>query len=143
MPDSRSDCPPPARSSEQPTIFLVDGDEAVRDAVASALRAAGFRVRAFGSGQPFLEAYSPVRSACLVIDLDLPDMDGIALLRALVAAGRALPTVVTSRRLRRRGLARTLSPLPSLLEKPFGVDELLPLIQGALSTSANARGCGR
>jgi two-component system response regulator FixJ len=143
MPDSCSDCPPPARSAEYPTIFLVDGDEAVRDAVASALRGAGFRVRAFGSGEPFLAAYSPIRPACLVVDLDLPDMDGIALLRALVAAGQALPTIVTSRRLRRRALASVLSPLPRLLEKPFGVDDLLPLIQGALEPRGAACGCGR
>jgi FixJ family two-component response regulator len=139
MPDSRSDAPPLARDPERPTIFLVDGDEAVRDAVASALRAAGFRARAFGSAQPFLAAYRPGHPACLVVDLDLPDMDGIEFLRALAAAGHDLPTIVTSRRLRRRTLASVRSPLPRLLEKPFGINDLLPLIQGALATPAAAR----
>jgi DNA-binding NtrC family response regulator len=72
-----------------------------------------------------------------VVDQDLPDTDGIALLRALVATGRALPAIVTSRRLRRRTMAGVLSPLPILLlEKPFGVDDLLPLIHQALATPA-------
>ena len=140
MPDRRSDPPPAARELGQPTIFLVDADEAVRDAVASALRAAGFRARAFGAAQPFLAAYRPGHPACLVVDLDLPGMDGIELLRALAAAGHVLPTIVTSRRLRRRALADLRGPLPSLvLQKPFGVDELLPLIRGALASAAAAR----
>ncbi len=137
MPDSRSDAPPSARDPEQPTIFLVDGDEAVRDAVASALQAAGFRACAFDSGQQFLAAYRPGQRACLVVDLDLPDMDGLALLRLLVADERALPTIVTSRRLRRAALANVLAPLPTLLlQKPFGVDDLLPLIRDAIAIAA-------
>jgi DNA-binding NtrC family response regulator len=68
-----------------------------------------------------------------VVDLDLPT-DGIGLLRALAAAGHALPAIVTSRRLRRRTVASALSPMPTLLlEKPFGVDDLLPLIHRALA----------
>jgi two-component system, LuxR family, response regulator FixJ len=138
MPDSCSDAPSSARDPGQPTIFLVDGDEAVRDAVASALRAAGFRACAFGSGQQFLEAYSFERPACLVVDLDLPDMDGIALLGMLAAAERALPTIVTSRRLHRRGIASMFAPPPAVLEKPFGVDDLLPLIRDAVAMASAA-----
>ena len=138
MPDRRSNAPPSAHDPEQLTIFLVDGDEAVRDAVASALRVAGLRVCAFGSGQQFLAAYGPGRPACLVVDLDLPDMDGIALLRMLAATERALPTIVTSRRLRRGALASLLAPLPRLLEKPFGIDDLLPLIRDAVTMPPTA-----
>jgi FixJ family two-component response regulator len=141
MPDSRTEAPPPAGELAQPTIFLVDSDEAVRDAVASALRAAGFRARAFGSAQPFLAAYRPGHPACLVVDLDLPDMDGIELLRILADRQRVLPTVATSRRLRGRALADMLSSLRVvLLEKPFGVDDLLPLIRKALARPAATAG---
>jgi FixJ family two-component response regulator len=138
MPDSRNHASPSARDPEPPTIFLVDGDEAVRDAVASALQAAGFRARAFGSGRQFLAAFNPDRPACLVVDLDLPDMDGIALLQMLAAMDGAPPTIVTSRRLRRGALASVLSPRPRLLEKPFGIDELLPLIRDALAITRAA-----
>ena len=138
MPDSRGESSPPATDAA-PTIFLVDADEAVRDAVASALRAAGYRTRAFGAAQSFLAAYTPGHPACLVVDLDLPETDGIGLLRALAAAGHALPAIVTSRRLRRRSLAGVASPMPTLLlEKPFGVDDLLPLIRQVLARPAAA-----
>jgi DNA-binding NtrC family response regulator len=138
MPERRSVAshPPWEPSTEAATVFLVDGDEAVRDAVASALRAAGFQVGTFDSAEQFLEADRSDGRSCLVVDLDLPGMGGIALLKALDVAGLALPAVITSRRLRPegRGGAGAPAPLPApLLEKPFGVDDLLPLIQGALA----------
>ena len=121
-------------STEAVTVFLVDGDEAVRDAVASALRAAGFQVGTFDSAEQFLGAVRPDGRNCLVVDLDLPGMGGIALLKALDAAGLALPAVITSRRLRPGIRSGARAPLPApLLEKPFGIDDLLPLIQGALA----------
>ena len=126
--------PPWEPSTEAATVFLVDADEAVRDAVASALRAAGFQVGTFDSAEQFLGAVRPDGRNCLVVDLDLPGMGGIALLKALAAAGLALPAVITSRRLRPEGRAGARAPLPApLLEKPFGIDDLLPLIQGALA----------
>jgi FixJ family two-component response regulator len=65
-------------------VFLVDDDEAVRDAVATALRAAGY------GGQ---------RGALVVVDLDLPGVER-DLLGSLARAEVALPVIVTSRRLR-------------------------------------------
>ena len=124
--------PPRKSSAEAVTVFLVDADEAVRDAVASALRAAGFQVGTFDSAEQFLEADRSHGRGCLVVDLDLPGMGGIALLKALDVAGLALPAVITSRRLRPEGRGGAGAPAP-LLEKPFGVDDLLPLIQDALA----------
>jgi FixJ family two-component response regulator len=139
MPDSCGQPPASAGEPERVTVFLVDADDAVRDAVASALRAAGFRTRAFAAAQPFLSAYIPGQPACLVVDLDLPDTGGIALLQALEAAGHALPAILTSRRLRRRPITGARSPMPALLlEKPFGIDDLLPLIRRALGLLAGA-----
>ena len=62
-------------------IFLVDEDDAVRDALAMSLRAAGHTVAAFGSGRQFLDAYQPGNSGCLVIDMDLSDVGAVELLR--------------------------------------------------------------
>ncbi len=109
-------------------MFLVDDDEAVRDAVAAGLRAAGFAVAAFGSAGQFLEAYRAGERGCLVVDIDLPGVES-ELLRMLASAELALPAVITSRRLRRWRLAPAFAALRvALLEKPFGIDELLPLI---------------
>ena len=115
-------------------MFLVDDDEAVRDAVANALQGAGFAVASFGSTRQFLDTYRAGQRGCLVVDLDLPGVEP-ELLRMLASAEHALPVIITSRRLRRRALAPTVAALGAvLLEKPFGVDDLLPLIEAAIAS---------
>lgn len=119
-------------------VFLVDDDEAVRDAVATSLRGAGFAVASFGSARQFLQAYRAGQRGCLIIDLDMPGVQP-ELLRLLVAAELALPVIITSRRLRRDALGPILGACAAtLLEKPFGVDDLLPLVNAAI-----AAGCDR
>lgn len=114
-------------------VFVVDEDDAVRDAVATSLRAAGFAVAAFASARQFLEVYRVGQRGCLIVDADHPDGEN-ELLRMLATSELALPAIVTSRRLRRRTLAPALTALPVLLlEKPFGVDDLLPLISAVIA----------
>jgi FixJ family two-component response regulator len=125
---------------EGPSIFLVDEDDAVRDALAMSLRAAGHTVAAFGSGQQFLDGYQPGNVGCLVADMDLSDLGALELLRTLAALHPALPAIITSRHLKRRAPA---GGLPSgrilFLDKPFGIDELLRLIQSALAGASGER----
>lgn len=114
-------------------VILVDDDAAVRDAVATALRTTGFTVLTFGSARQLLDGHRAGSRGCLVVDFDLPEIE-VELLREL-----SLPTIVTSRRLRQRALARALAPLSvMLLEKPFGIDELLPLVRAALAGGRRA-----
>jgi len=118
------------------TIYLVDEDDAVRDAIAMALRAAGHPVVAFGSGRQFFDAYQPGATGCLVVDMDLPDLGAIELLRRFAASHAALPAIITSRRLKRRAPLGELPPGRILyLDKPFGIDELLQLIRMALAAT--------
>jgi FixJ family two-component response regulator len=123
---------------ERTTIFLVDEDDAVRDALVMSLRAAGHPVAAFNSGRQFLAAYRPGDAGCLVVDMDLSDLGAADLLATLAAAQAALPAIITSRRLKRR--APPVGGLPPgrtlFLDKPFGVDELLRLIRIALAMSS-------
>ena len=133
--------PQPNRGGPSPpdgcTVFLVDEDDAVRDAIAMALRAAGHAVAAFGSARQFLEAYQPGTTGCLVVDMDLSDLGVVGGLRALAASPPALPAIITSRRLSRRAPAGGLPPGRILyLDKPFGVDELLQLIGIALAANS-------
>jgi FixJ family two-component response regulator len=115
---------------EGPTVFLIDEDDAVRDALALSLRAAGHAVAAFGSGWEFLDGYQPTSPACLVVDMDLSDLGAMELLRTLAASQPALPAIITSRRLQRRAPVGGLPPGRILfLDKPFGIDELLRLIR--------------
>lgn len=121
---------------EDATVFLVDDDDAVRDALVMSLRAAGHPVAAFGSARQFLGAYRSGSLGCLVVDMDLPEGGAVGLLRTLAVAQIILPAIITSRRLRR---IPTADGLPSgcilFLDKPFGIDELLRLIQSAMHMS--------
>lgn len=110
-------------------MFLVEDDEAVRDAVAVALRTVGIRVTTFSSARECLEAWRAGRQACLVVDLDSPELEP-GLLRLLAEPAPALSIIATSRRWHRRRPALIDLRVP-LLEKPFGMEELLPLIRGA------------
>jgi FixJ family two-component response regulator len=134
----------PAAAADALPVFLLEDDDAVRDAVASALRAAGFEVIAFSSARRFLEHYDG-QPGCLVADLDLPGMSGPELLHCLQAAALPLPAIFTNARLWRRGLDAVGRDdrLPLLLQKPYGVDELLPLIRLAISSRSHRAGTQR
>jgi two-component system, LuxR family, response regulator FixJ len=116
-----------------PIVFVVDADDAVRDAVAVSLEDAGYSVALFASAAQFLDGYPPGQQGCLVLDLDLPEMDGSELLRVLVARRIALPAIMTSRRLRNhRQRVGRLPGVVAVLEKPFGDRELLAWVEQAL-----------
>ena len=122
------------------TIFLIEEDDAVRDALALSLRAAGHPIATFSSGRQFLAGYHRGNPGCLVVDMDLSDLGAAELLRTLAAAQAALPAIITSRRLRRRALGDGLPPGRILfLDKPFGIDELLQLIRIALASASGSQ----
>lgn len=117
-------------------VFVLDEDAAVRDAVASSLRAAGCRVEVFDSAEQFVSSYRAGQPGCLVVDLDLPGLQGLGFLEALVA-DPPLPVIATSRRLKRAPAEYPPSISISFLDKPFGVDDLLPLVRAALATHSS------
>ena len=67
------------QSESKPTVFVVDNDEAVCDALGMLLRASGMRVETFRSALSFLETYRPSRAGCLVLDIRMPGMSGLDL----------------------------------------------------------------
>jgi FixJ family two-component response regulator len=122
------------------TIFLIEEDDAVRDALALSLRTAGHPVAAFGSGRQFLDGFQPGDPGCLVVDMDLSDLGAAELLRTLAASQAALPAIMTSRHLKRRAPVGGLPPGRILfLDKPFGIDELLRLIRIALASASGSQ----
>ena len=122
------------------TIFLIEEDDAVRDALALSLRTAGHPVAAFGSGRQFLDGFQPGDPGCLVVDMDLSDLGAAELLRTLAASHAALPAIMTSRHLKRRAPVGGLPPGRILfLDKPFGIDELLRLIRIALASASGSQ----
>jgi len=76
-----------------PTVFLVDDDPGVLKAHARLLGAHGFKTAGFESAEAFLAQHAAAARGCLVLDVSLPGLDGLALQRRLAQAGCSLPIV--------------------------------------------------
>jgi len=77
-----------------PSIAIVDDEEGIRKALGRLLRAAGLEAHGYANGQEFLTAAAERRPDCVVLDLHMPGMSGLQVLRKLKAAGLLLPIVV-------------------------------------------------
>ncbi len=126
-------------TAERPIVFVVDDDVRVRDALSSLLASAGLDVAAFASGTEFRDAEKPDAPACLVLDLELPDIHGLELQREL--ADREAPPIVfitghgdvpSSVKAMKAGAIEFLS-------KPFGDEELLRAIDTAIALDRTIR----
>jgi FixJ family two-component response regulator len=82
--------------TEQVCISVVDDDALVLRSVGRLLQSAGFAVRTFSSSQDFLEHYTNGTPGCVVMDLSMPGLDGLALQQALANRGDAPPVVFIS-----------------------------------------------
>lgn len=79
-----------------PTIFVIDDQASVRDALAEMLKVFGFSVESYDSAEAFLNASGPERTGCVVTDVRMPGMDGIALVREMAKRGSPLPVILIS-----------------------------------------------
>jgi FixJ family two-component response regulator len=115
------------------TIAIVDDDDSVRHALRHLLRAAEFDVLTFASAEEFLSVHDCEQVDCLIADINLPGMSGVALVEALVACGRAIPTVLITARDDNTTLEliRRAGQVPHL-RKPFGDEELFATIYQVL-----------
>ena len=77
-----------------PWIAVVDDDPAVLKALSRLLRSHAFRARTYGSGQEFLAALPAGLPDCLIIDLQMPEMNGLELQQHLVSNGIKIPTIL-------------------------------------------------
>jgi len=89
---------PPAAATGQATVHLVDDDASVRTAVARALRATGFSVASYASGEEFLSTHPHRIEGCVVLDLSLQGLDGLAVQREIARRHGAVPLVFLSGR---------------------------------------------
>ena len=75
-------------------IHLVDDDEAIRHSASFMLRHAGFRVKTYIDGVAFLEQVEAAEKGCILLDVQMPKMDGLEVQEALNQRGVAMPVIV-------------------------------------------------
>lgn len=116
-----------------PLIAIVDDDDALRNSLDNLLRSVGFRVQGFASAEAFLQAQHAPETACLILDVRLPGMNGLELQRQLVAAHWGMPiifvTAYANDDMRSRALA---AGAVAFLSKPCREEDLLQAIEAAL-----------
>jgi two-component system response regulator FixJ len=76
------------------TVHIVDDDDMVLESTAFLLEAAGYTVATHASGQAFLDALDANQPACILLDIHMPQMDGLAVQRALTERGVSFPVIV-------------------------------------------------
>ena len=122
----------------EPPTYVVDDDEAVCKSLARLLAAEGFHVKTFTSGRDFLEGVDPSNPACLILDLSMPDMNGLALQQALNERQSVIEIVFLTGRGTLRECAEGMKRgAVNFLVKPYAVDELLANVRLAIQTSSN------
>jgi FixJ family two-component response regulator len=120
-------------------ISIIDDDKAVRDALARMLSAHGLATSIFASAEEFLHSDERYRTACLILDVRMPAMTGMALHDHLVAQGHLIPTILitacpTSSE-RDRAIA---AGAVSYLAKPLSENVLLEIVRGTLNAACAA-----
>ena len=114
------------------TVFVVDDEPAVSRAIARMLRAAGWRVETFDSAEAFLERHDG-GAGCLVLDVDLPGLDGLQLQQRLHEMGDALPIVfLTGHGDIPMSVRAIKAGAGDFLTKPVGSDTLNAAVRSAI-----------
>ncbi len=116
------------------TVYIVEDDDSVRRAFERLLRLHDLRVRSFASAEAFLTAVPRSSRGCVIADLDLPGMSGVALQQWMAAGGWSMPVVAISGSQNRllEIEARRLGAV-AFLRKPFDTRAMLQAVSTALS----------
>jgi FixJ family two-component response regulator len=127
-------------SRASPLVYLVDDDEAVREALALLIHTVGLEVRTFYSPQAFLEAFDSEAIGCLVLDVRMPGMSGLQLQELLHERGVDLPVVIMTGHgdvnLARRAF---LGGAVEFLPKPVDEQTLIDTLQRAVRAHIQSR----
>ena len=122
------------------TVFLVDDDQAVRDALVLLLETAQFNAESFDSAEAFLDACDPDRPGCLLLDVRMPGMSGIKLQEELAARGVVIPIIfLTGHADVSMSVQAFRSGAIDFMEKPFDENILLERIQEAIRLDQSNR----
>ena len=127
-------------TNARPTIFIVDDDAAVRDALKLLLRSVGQAVETFGSAQEFLDAYAEDRPGCLVLDIRMPGMSGLELQQKLNERHSIIPIIfITGHGDVPMAVEAMQAGAVDFIQKPFRDQDLIDRINQALEKDSSNR----
>ena len=126
--------------TEPAQVHVVDDDPGVRDSLAFLLQTAGLAVRTYDSAAAFLAVAPSLLAGCVLTDVRMPEIDGLALQRRIGALGNNLAVVVmTGHGDVPIAVAALKAGARDFLEKPFDDDRLLSVVREALDVSQRAQ----
>jgi two-component system response regulator FixJ len=118
-------------------VHVVEDDQAMRESLVDLLEAAGYRVHAYACAEDLLALGSRLPPGCVVSDVRMPGIDGLALLRRLAPNGPPL-VLVTGHGDIGMAVAAMKAGAVDFLEKPFEADALLSAVERALRLGTRA-----
>jgi len=127
-------------TEDQPTVFVIDDDVSVRDAIKGVLRSVGLRAETFASTQDFLHKWPPDGPSCLVLDVRLPGLSGLDFQHELIKKNIRIPIIFLTGH---GDIPMTVRAMKAgaveFLTKPFRDQDLLDAIQEALGRDRTMR----
>lgn len=122
-------------SRRKSLVAVVEDDVGVRTALLELLRSCDLKARGFASAEQFLKSQQRYQAACLVVDMRLPGMTGLELLRTLQGSGLHIPAICSTAEADPDGRLRLdllQAGALAVLGKPFDPDQLIALIAATL-----------
>lgn len=122
------------------TVFIIDDDPSVRDALGLLLSVRGYRTALFANAEDFLSAVQANWAGCLLLDIRMPGMDGLTLQKRLMELGCTLPVIVMTGHgnvdsARQAFRARAID----FLEKPLDDEKMINAIEESFSRESSAQ----
>jgi FixJ family two-component response regulator len=125
---------------DSPLIYLVDDDEAVRDALGMLFKSIGLKYEAYESALDFLEGYNRARHSCLVADIRMPGLSGLELQQRLNEQGAEIPIIfITGHGDVPMAVTAMKSGAADFIQKPFRDQDLIDRINKALARDLERR----
>ena len=116
------------------TVFIVEDDQSVRDALSLLLGLRGYSVVIFADAESFLDAYRPEWFGCLLIDIRMPGMDGLTLQKRLLEKGNRIPVIIITGHGDVNSAREAFrSQAVDFLEKPIDHAKLISSIEEAMA----------
>jgi FixJ family two-component response regulator len=127
-------------TAEKPMVYVVDDDPSVGKALERLMRSAGHDVRTFTSALDFVRCRNLEAPACLILDVSMPDFNGLELQQYLVDQGSSLPIVfITGHGTVPISVKAMKAGAVDFLQKPFSDIDLLSAISHAIETDRRAK----